>query len=449
MSNENNPAPFAALCIEAERKMESLRVPGVALGVLCRGETYTAAFGVTNIAHPLPVTPDTLFQIGSITKTFVGTAAMRLVEAGRLDLDVPVRAYLPDLRLRDESAAAQVTMRHLLTHTGGWVGDYFDDFGWGDNALARYVTAMANLPQLTPIGSLFHYNNAGFNLAGRVIEVITGRPFEDTMTALVFAPLGLEMTCFYPWDVMLHRFVVGHVSPYDAGEPVRVAQPWPIGRSSHPAGGIVSTVNELLRYAQLHLSAEGAIREMQTPLVQTTLAGDQRGLSWMIRDIGGVRIIGHGGATKGQQATLQLCPEAGFAIAVLTNADRGGELHSAVTTMAFEEYLGAVAGEPEFIALPADALADYAGRYTAPLNDLELSMTGEGVLRLRVVPKGGFPRPDSPPGPTPPPTHLSFASRDLAYVADGPSKGSTVEFLRSHDGQIVWLRMGGRVHRRC
>lgn len=447
MLNDQPASPFDALCAQVEREMERLRVPGVALAVLYQGETRAAAFGVTNIAHPLPVTADTLFQIGSITKTFVATAAMRLAEAGQLDLDAPVRQYLPELRLRDETATARVTMRHLLTHTGGWLGDYFDDFGWGDDALARYVAAMAKLPQLTPVGSLFHYNNAGFNLAGRVIEAITGQTFESAMVELVLASLGLEMTFFYPWDAMLHRFVVGHTSPYDADEPVSLARPWPIGRSSHPAGGIISTVDALMRYAQFHLTAGGVIHEMQAPLVQTTLAGDWRGLSWMVRQVGEMRIIGHGGATKGQQATLQLCPAAGFAIAVLTNSDRGSELHGTVTTAAFNAYLGAVAEAPVYLALSSDALIEYAGRYTAPLNDVTLDV-GDGALKLQLIPKGGFPRPDSPPGPTPPPACLAFASRDLAYVADGPGKDSTVEFLRDSDGRIIWLRMGGRVHRR-
>lgn len=446
MSNDHPASLFDALCAQVEREMERLRVPGVALAVLHKGETRAAAFGVTSVAHPLPVTTDTLFQIGSITKTFVGVAVMRLVEAGRLDLDAPVRRHLPELRLSDETAAAQVTMRHLLTHTGGWLGDYFDDFGWGDDALARYIAAMAKLPQLTPPGALFHYNNAGFNLAGRVIEAITGQSFESAMEALVFAPLGLEMTLFYPWDAMLHRFAVGHVSPYEAGEPVSVAQPWPVGRSSHPAGGIISTVNELMRYAEFHLAAEGAIRAMQAPTTQATSAGDWVGLSWMIRQVGAARIIGHGGATKGQQATLQLCPGVGFAIAVLTNSDRGGELHGAVTTAAFEAYLGAVAKTPDYIALPPDALAEYAGRYAAPLSDITLSVE-DGALKIQVIPKGGFPRPDVPPGPTPPPARLAFASRDLAYVTDGPGQGSTAEFLRGSDGRIRWLRMSGRLYR--
>src|SRR5687768_12400291 len=107
--------------------MERLHVPGVAVGVQHEGKEHTAGFGVTNVDHPVPVDADTLFQIGSTTKTVTGTVAMQLVESGMLDLDAPVRTYLPDLRLSNEAVAGAVTMRHLFTHTAGWVGDYFED----------------------------------------------------------------------------------------------------------------------------------------------------------------------------------------------------------------------------------------------------------------------------------------------------------------------------------
>ena len=87
---------------------------------------------------------------------------MRLVESGVLDLDAPIRNYLPDFRMRDADVTARVTMRHLMTHTGGWEGDYFLDTGDGDDALERYVAAMAELPQLTPLGTQWSYNNAAF-----------------------------------------------------------------------------------------------------------------------------------------------------------------------------------------------------------------------------------------------------------------------------------------------
>src|SRR5262245_40101048 len=116
-------------------RAEELRVPGVAVGVLHEGEERHEGFGVTSVDNPLEVTPDTRFQIGSISKTFTGSAAMYLVAEGKLDLDRPVREYLPDFELADTDATNRVTMRHLLAHTGGWEGDYFDDTGWGDDAV--------------------------------------------------------------------------------------------------------------------------------------------------------------------------------------------------------------------------------------------------------------------------------------------------------------------------
>src|SRR5437773_10112874 len=118
--------------------MSRYHVPGIAIGVLHDGDEDIAAYGVTNLEHPLPVDADTLFQIASITKTITATVVMRLVERDALDLDAPVRRYLPEFRLRDEDAAPRATPRHLVTHTGGWLGHSFADSGWVDGALARY-----------------------------------------------------------------------------------------------------------------------------------------------------------------------------------------------------------------------------------------------------------------------------------------------------------------------
>ena len=249
--------------------MEETKTPGVAVGLLHEGEEHVAGFGVTSTENPLEVTPETLFQIGSITKTFTGTAAMRLVERGELDLDVPVRTYLPELTLSDEGVAARVTMRHLLTHTGGWIGDYFDDFGSGDDALARMCAALSVLPQLTPLGEVWSYNNAGFYLAGRVIEMITGKPYEKSLQDLVLEPLGLDQTFFHADDVMTRRFAVGHLRNEDG--PPSVARPWGIGRAHHAAGGIAATVGDLLRYARFHMGdGEGVLQRATLEEMQTS-----------------------------------------------------------------------------------------------------------------------------------------------------------------------------------
>ena len=450
------PTPFETLVERARARMPELGVPGVAIAVLHQGQVESIGLGVTSVENPLPMTADTILQVGSISKTFLGTTAMRLVDAGVLNLDAPVRSYLPELKLRDPSVLASVTMRHLLSHTGGWAGDYFNDFGWGDDAIVRMVAACAELEQLTPVGTVWHYNNAGFSIAARVIEVVSGKAFEDAVRDLVFTPLGLSNTTFWPWEAMLKRFGVGHMAGFGNPPEPRVASPWPIGRATHGAGGINSTVNDLIRYARLHLlqlesgqamalSAE-RVREMQQPVTVAGGVADAWGLSWSIRYVQGRAVIGHGGATNGFIADLTMLPDAGFAIAILTNCNRGREITGDVASLALKSYFGLEKPPAPKIELNSEQLAAYANHYDAQLQFIELKVV-DGRLVFQAIPKGHFPFPDSPPAPAPPPTWLSFITPDRAEMADGPGKGGIVEFLRNPDGSIAWLRTGGRLHR--
>src|SRR5213593_2647960 len=230
--------------------MARYHVPGVAIGILHDGDEDIAAYGVTNLEHPLPVDGDTLFQIASITKTMTATVVMRLVERGALDLDAPVRRYLPEFRLRDDDAAKRATLRHLVTHTTGWLGDCFADFGKGDDALARYVAAMADLEQLTPLGEIWHYSNSSFAVLGRLIEVATGKTYEAAVRELLFIPLGMAKSCFNADEAITHRVAAGHVI---VDEQPRVARPWAFPRATTPVGGVVSCIRDLLAYASFHL----------------------------------------------------------------------------------------------------------------------------------------------------------------------------------------------------
>lgn len=449
---------FEALRDLTAREMARLHVPGVALGVVDGDAEYTAGLGVTNIDHPLPVDGDTLFQIGSTTKTVTATAAMRLVERGQLDLDAPVRAYLPELRLADEQVAARVTLRHLFNHTGGWAGDYFDDLGNGDDALARIVARLADLPQLTPLGAVWSYNNAGFYLAGRVLEVLSGMTYEALVHELVLAPLGMDHSFFFPGDVMTYRFAVGHMNSFEPGEPpAAVARPWPLARTANPAGGIASTARDQLRYARFHMGdgtapdgarllSREALAEMQAPSAPAA-NGEFSGVTWFIKDVAGERIVRHGGATHGQLSAFAMVPARRFAITVLTNADRGDELHRAVTQLALEQFVGLVEPAPAAQEVPAERLAEYAGRYEARASLMELSLH-DGELVLQLTPKGGFPTKDSPPEPPPPPSRLAVCGTDQVIALDEPLRGGRGEFLRGADGRVAWLRIGGRIHAR-
>jgi CubicO group peptidase (beta-lactamase class C family) len=428
----------------ARAQMDALSIPGASLGILFEGEEEGAVLGVTSIENPLEVTPDTFFQIGSITKTFTATALMRLEERGDAELDAPVRIYLPEFRLSDEDVSARVTVRQLLTHTGGWLGDYFDDFGRGDDALAKYVDALAEQPQLTPLGAVYAYNNAAFGIAGRVIEVLTRQPYEQALRELVLDPLGLEAAYFFADDVITHRFVVGHDRD-DAGETI-LARPWPIGRASHPAGGLITTVPELLRYARFwidggDLLSPESVEEMALPQVPIGGRVDAVGLAWMLRTLDGVKVIRHEGGTKGQSTGLVIAPEQRFALAVFTNHSYGGALVDRVVERAYEAYLGV--REPELEPVELDP-APYLGRYTSRMADIELVGTDSGI-ELRYLPKGGFPTPDTPPMPPPPPASVRFASEDELFAVDDLWKGERMLFLRDADGRIEWLRAGGRV----
>jgi len=438
----------------ATEVMEQKGVPGVAVGILRQDEIVTAGFGVTNVDHPLPVTAETLFQIGSITKTFTGTAVMRLVEMGKLDLDATVRTYLPDFKVADETAASQATIRHLLTHTGGWVGDFFDDTGAGDDALPRYIDGMADLEQLAPMGTIFSYNNAGFSVAGRVIEVVTGKSYRAALKELVLEPLGLENSYFDPGDVMTHRFAVGHNVTEETG--AQVARPWPLPRSVYPAGGITCPVGDLLRYARFHLG-DGATEDgtrllkpeslSQMGAPQAPIWRDEAvGLAWFINDECGARRLLHGGGTMGQVSLLTLVPEHNFAIAVFTNANRGGFVTRSVTHYALKECLGLKAPDPAPLESSEEELAPYIGRYARPFAEIELGLLG-GRLVGQVTPKGGFPAKDSPPPPTPPPMSLALCEKDRLLVLDGPYKDMRPEIVRRPDGSIGWLRLGC-IHKR-
>ena len=164
---------------------ERHRVPGAVLGVLRlrpegEDELVETAWGVLNLETGVETTTDSVFQIGSITKTWIATMAMQLVDEGVLRLDDPVRRVLPELRLADREAAAQVTMRHLLAHTSGIDGDIGHEAS-GEEAVAKYVAALAGVGQTHPPGATWSYCNSGYVIAGRVVEALTGGTWDQAV----------------------------------------------------------------------------------------------------------------------------------------------------------------------------------------------------------------------------------------------------------------------------
>jgi len=443
-------------------EMKRLDVPGVAIGIWHEGKEFAEGFGVTSLEHPLPVTSDTLFQTGSISKTFTGTMLMQLAEQGKVDLDAPAKKYIKDLKLRDKEVTKKVTVRHLLTHMGGWVGDYFNDFGNGEDALDKMVKDIAKLPQVQPMGTIWSYNNTGFNIASRIIEIVTKKPYEQAAQEMLFDPLGLKMSFFYPSDLLFtHRFAVGHqkvkskrsTPRSDSVDKVQVARPWAIGRAGNGVGGVVSTVRDLLTYARFHMSngkknviTGKSLKAMRIPQVDAGARG-LMGITWFIRNVGDLTTYSHGGATNGQQALFSFIPEEDFALAILTNSDDGGIINNGIFSYALELYFNAKSKLPKPMRTPAKELKQYLGRYKIGTECFDLKVKGEHLI-YHHIPLGGFPRPDSPPGPTLPPMRFSFYEKDKVIGLDEPYKDALGDFLRDEAGRLRFFRIGGRAHKK-
>lgn len=441
-----------------ETKMAEHRIPGVALGLWKDGRLDLRGFGLTNLDNPQPVSPDTVFPIASISKTVAASAMVRLAEQGHVDLEAPVRAYLPDFRVRDDAASAEVRIWHLLTHTPGWEGQLGTD-DRGPNTLAHFVTGMRDLPQLASPGTVWSYNNAGFGVAGRVLEVLTSQTIHEVLRELVFEAVGLSHAFTETGTAMTHRFAAAH-REHDGR--TQVIRPFRLP-ANVAAGGAAMSLSSLMDYARFHLgdgTVDGrrvlrpeSLRRMRVSRVTKNATTDEMGIGWHLRSLRGVRTLAHGGTLSGHCLHLQIVPERNLAFAILTNHRNGWRLIQAVErALLADEGLelspgqatGGNRGGNEDMTAHATPLTrqpdidPYVGRYSRPPNGTVEVSQRDG----RLVIQGG--------GAGSAPVPLVFWGPDLTWTApdDGrgyPYRGMPVEFIRRPDGTIGWIRINGRI----
>ncbi len=390
---------------------ERHQVPGAQLGILRMGtdgapdEQVVVSHGVLSLRTQQPTTADSLFQIGSISKVWTATVVMQLIDDGRLTLDTPVIEVIPDLRLHDAEVARTVTIRHLLTHTSGIDGDVFTDTGRGDDCLERYVALLADVAQNHPLGVTWSYCNSGYSMLGRVIEVLTGTTWDAALRTRLFGPLGLGHTVTLPEEALLFGTAVGHVDPADDGHQ-QVAPVWTLPRSLGPAGLITARAADVLAFARMHLAggvaADGtrvlseasaaAMAAHQADLPERHLLGDSWGLGWIRFGWDGRRLIGHDGNTIGQAAYLRVLPDAGLAVALLTNGGHSRDVYDALFREVFEELAGvAMPRSLEAPAVPVEADASpFVGVYERASVRMEV-LPADGahpLARLRTMVTG-------------------------------------------------------------
>ncbi|MGB0219081.1 MAG: serine hydrolase domain-containing protein [Sinimarinibacterium flocculans] len=429
-------------------------VVGASLAVLIDGEVSTAASGLLNLDTGVEATPDSVFQIGSIGKLFTATLLMQLVDEGMVELDAPVRRYLPDFAIADASASAAITVRQLLAHTSGIDGDYLPPDDPAGPSSENYVRRMRALALLHPVGAYMSYCNSGYVAAGRIVEVLRGKSWAQLVMDRICRPLAMTQAYADPRESLRYRCAIGHVAdPADRARS-RVSPLTYLPLSIAAAGSVLSmSATDLLRFARAQLadgdagngrrilSAESAraMRRPQIELLPYSRKGySHMGLGWFLAGRGRNTLIGHDGTTAGQMAYLHLLPERGLAFALLTNspsAPLADELRSA-----FFADLASLPPVQDPPPQPVDCdAARYVGVYENVATRIELQWR-DGALHAQALPRV--------PGGSALSASLRPHSRDCFELqAEDPAVAGKITFW-GKGARAEYLRLGVRMARR-
>jgi CubicO group peptidase (beta-lactamase class C family) len=319
-----------------EGAMKSWGVPGLAIAIVKDGQVVLAkGYGLRSVAKQLPVTPDTLFAIGSSTKAFTTMAMGILVEEGKLAWDEPVVTYLPRFRLHDEVAGKRMTPRDLVTHRSGLPRH---DLVWYNAKLTRQEL-VDRLPFLEPNEDFrvkFQYQNLMYLTAGYLTAEVAGMPWEEVLRTRILDPIGMKKSNF---AVTESQKSADFAVPYTLEDKTAIDIPFRIIDTIGPAGSINASVNDMTKWLQLHLGggmvdgrrivALRQIQEMHRPqmVIQSFpgLADDPEiqqpsyGLGWFVESYRGKKRVHHGGNIDGFSAMVALMPDDRVGVVVLTN----------------------------------------------------------------------------------------------------------------------------------
>ena len=427
---------------QAAAAMEAHRVPGLALAVIYRGEViYEGGFGVTSVADGgLPVTPRTVFRVGSVSKPLSGTVIMRMVEEGRLDLDRPVTDYLPWLRLSEEGAAGRVTLRMLLSHTSG-MGSVANAYGPREEGALEQMARelLPKLPMEAPPGKVYAYSNPGLSLAALVAAYVAGKPFGQLARELLFDPLGMERTTFDPLVAMTYPLALPHVVGPDGQ--LRVDRPFADNAHFHPAGFTMTTVRDLARFAHLHMNGgDGLLRPETVELMHTVQAphfrpdGGGYGLTFFAEAYKGQKLVRHGGGIHTYHASLDMLPASQTAFLFMANRPFPPGVMAGLINQTFDQLLdlpAALPGAPAVREVDVDSSRwpSYTGTYVCHRTGLVRVAEQDGRLALE---RNGQ-------------QELLTAHPNGCFTTPA---GAPLGFVDEPDGPSLFMMLDGRLHKR-
>ena len=297
--------------------------PGLPAAVVRDGEViYTGAFGVRRLGRSEALTPDHVFHFASVSKPFVATAIVQLMEQGKVGLDDRVTDHLPYFRLADDRYRL-ITIRQMLNHTAGMVDveDYeWDSPQYDDGAAERFVREMAADGMLWAPGAGRRYSNKAFDALGDVIAKVSGMSFEEYVQTRILDPIGMDLSSFVYPEIEEDQRTTGHV-----GTPARVSEVYPYNRRHAPSSTLNSSVTQMVNWMLVNLN-RGELRgtrilrsESYDLLWEATTADLRVGLSWFLGEFQGHRTVSHGGGDTGFRSYILLMPDDGIGVVVASN----------------------------------------------------------------------------------------------------------------------------------
>ena len=379
-----DPGPVIERTVEfARRKMAVDAIPGLSMAVTDReADLYSGAFGLSEISSRTAVAEDTLFQIGSISKSFTSIALLQLQERGKLDVHTPVTEYLPWFEVK--SRHSPITIHHLMTHTAG--------IPMGSDATPVPESEVWNLRHLgtsTPPGERFHYSNTGYKALGLVLEEVSGSTYAEAVSSGILRPLGMLGTEPVMVNGIRPRSAVGYTWLHDDRPPARNGPLSPATwfESNTGDGCISSTAKDMAKYLRMLLNAgvgpdgriisEESFKLLTSPFVFCGEDGRQEhyGYGLSILEDDGRTVFAHTGGMVGYTCSMVACMRDGLGAIVLTNSMRQPEQ---VTDFFLEVLRADRAGtDPPEPVVPAQrhtprAPSEYAGTYRGEHGTVEI-----------------------------------------------------------------------------
>lgn len=382
---------------------------GAQVSVIVGDQRADFVYGNANTELNLPMTVDTVMQIGSTTKVFNAALMMTLVEEGKLELDAPIASFVPDLDLPDKQAQSTITLRQLLSMSSGLDNGAHAPFLTGEDALAKYVASLRTLPQEFAPGKGFGYSNAGICITGYAAQRVTGWSWESLLQKRILDPAGLRNAVTLPQGYPYQRISLGY-TPVPGGKSAMVNRPWAPSQGEAPAGGtLMMSAHDLASFGQLFINggkaangdrvlSENALAQMMTPTTDVPMAmptwgvGSKWGLGPNMSKWGQTVVWGHAGGNQNGMSQLIWIPEKRAVLAFVLNTPAALDPFSVRMFGEFSQAVFGISGPTVTAPEPALRVKNpkrFVGNYTRLGMRYEITQEG-GKFRYKQINLGGL-----------------------------------------------------------